>query len=233
MQRINSLTGVRAPMFAAWLQRYSPEFASVNSMKKEEYVKYITSHSDPLVLFPRHPLLEALTHTPFYVPPLYWAAAIALGHAFLAPLSCYLVVCGFLLWYPLEYELHRFLFHAEGRIPNLFHFIVHGLHHRAPKDAGRLMFPPLASTALGLPIFGALLLVFEVPTAWSLMAGLIIGYQNYELLHYAVHHHPGWPIVRKLANHHNLHHYSTAPCNYGVSLALFDVLFGTNKAAVR
>lgn len=216
-----------------WLARFSPELASVHSMKKDEYKRYLGSHSEPLTLFPGSRLLEALTVTPFYVPPVYWAAVIALGHCFLSPVRCSLAFAGFLLWYPLEYCMHRFLFHAEDSLPNLVHFLAHGIHHRCPKDSGRLMFPPLASTALGAPIFAALLSLFGLSAGWSLMAGLIVGYQNYELMHYAIHHHPTAPGVRLLVAHHSTHHYTKTPCNYGVSSPALDLLFGTNKRATR
>lgn len=216
------------------LASLSPEFAAVHRMSKADYRRYLDEHKpERLVLFPRHPALEQLTRTPFFVAPIYWLLVVASVSALWRAPAAALVALGFVLWYLLEYALHRFVFHADDRLPNLLHFVLHGIHHKTPQDSERLVFPPLASTLLGVPVFAVLRALLAAPDAWGVFVGLVVGFQHYELLHYLVHHHPRAPLVRSLVQHHAAHHFTSAPCNYGVSNVYVDRLFRTNKRSAR
>ena len=48
------------------------------------------------------------------------------------------------------------------------------------------------------------------------------------MLHYAIHHaNLKNPLMKKLKRHHMMHHYSDPQKGYGVSSALWDIIFGT------
>jgi len=95
----------------------------------------------------------------------------------------------------MEYMLHRFTFHAEDKwLPKhpkavCMHFIFHGVHHAFPMDAMRLVFPPSASLLLYFFIFRPLIQLFFAPDWWNCVsAGIMIGYQCYDMIHYWTHH---------------------------------------------
>jgi dihydroceramide fatty acyl 2-hydroxylase len=187
--------------------------------------------------------LEALTCCPWWVVPLVWlpvfgglcAAALRRGvpPASLAALQ----VQGVLLWQGLEYAIHRFLFHA--RVGSSYwgitaHFLFHGNHHKFPRDAQRLVFPPLPASWIASCIYAALALILHTATATGVMSGVILGYIGYDCLHYAMHHArslPG-PLLRELKARHTHHHYHDSDAGYGISSVLFDVLLGTRAHKV-
>ena len=70
---------------------------------------------------------------------------------------CY-VVSGVLTWQLIEYSLHRFLFHMEARSPAfiVFHFTMHGAHHKYPMDKDRLVFPPVPASGIAVVVLAGL-----------------------------------------------------------------------------
>lgn len=146
---------------------------------------------------------------------------------------------GFVVWTLAEYWLHRTLFHWT---PNTswgpqFHFFLHGVHHDWFNDKLRLVMPPAASLALSVVFFGAYyglamaLAAVVAPTwVWAFFAGKIVGYMNYDLTHYYIHHGtPRWSWYKKLRAHHNAHHHNPKykDRKYGVSFLFWDRVFGT------
>lgn len=129
-----------------------------------------------------------------------------------------------------EYMMHRFAYHpgdhaSESR--QEFCYTVHGIHHDYPKDKQRLAMPPAASVLIAtvlLVIFRFLLGNF----AFAFLAGFLVGYAMYLLVHYSVH------IFRMPKNflkalwvNHSIHHYSPEEVMFGVSSPLWDYVFGT------
>ena len=56
--------------------------------------------------------------------------------------------------------------------------------------------------------------------------GFIMGYLIYDMMHYAIHHHNFKnPVLKKIKQHHMLHHYADPTKGYGVSSALWDIIF--------
>lgn len=120
----------------------------------------------------------------------------------------------------LEYVMHRFAYHpGEHASParQEFCYTVHGIHHDYPKDKKRLALPPVASVAVGT----VLLIVFRFILgnfAFAFLAGFLVGYALYLLVHYSVH------IFRMPKNflkalwvNHSIHHYSPEEVLFGVS----------------
>jgi sterol desaturase/sphingolipid hydroxylase (fatty acid hydroxylase superfamily) len=145
------------------------------------------------------------------------------------------VIVGLFLWTITEYTLHRFLFHYQPRTPaqERMFFLFHGIHHAQPQDKTRLVMPLPVSIPLAV-IFYALFyavvgLLLKAPL-WvdPLMAGFIIGYLIYDLIHYATHHFPMRSGYAKyIKRYHMMHHYKDAATRFGVSSPVWDWVFGT------
>lgn len=129
-----------------------------------------------------------------------------------------------------EYAVHRWGYHpgehaSESR--QQFCYTVHGIHHDYPKDKQRLAMPPAASILIGT----LLLVLFRLllgDAAFAFLAGFMVGYALYLLVHYSVH------IFRAPKNalkvlwvNHAIHHYSPEEISFGVSSPLWDHVFGT------
>lgn len=139
------------------------------------------------------------------------------------------LIAGLLVWTATEYLLHRFIFHYQptSKIGQRLHFIFHGVHHDYPKDAKRLVMPPSASIPLAL-LFYFLFSLFFANKAYlyTFYSGFIAGYLFYDMVHYAIHHYNfKSSIMKKVKQHHMLHHYSDSTKGYGVSSSLWDIIF--------
>ncbi len=142
---------------------------------------------------------------------------------------------GVLLWTLTEYLLHRYLFHYEPRTPRQekIFFLFHGVHHAQPQDKTRLVMPLPVSIPLAILFYGLFYLVLAVllkAPQWvnPLMAGFVIGYLIYDMIHYATHHLPMRSRYAKyLKRHHMMHHYKDPDARFGVSSPLWDWVFGT------
>lgn len=141
---------------------------------------------------------------------------------------------GLLLWGLMEYVLHRFVFHHEPTTNwgNVFHFLLHGIHHMTPNDSQRLTFPPAFSVTIAFFIYFALS-ASHMPVFRGVFAGIVTGYLLYDVLHFTFHH--GGILIRipyftHMKMRHLRHHYKASNTNFGVTSPLFDVLFGTNES---
>jgi 4-hydroxysphinganine ceramide fatty acyl 2-hydroxylase len=140
-----------------------------------------------------------------------------------------LFALGVLIWTLVEYTMHRWVFHYQptSRWGKQLHFLLHGVHHDYPKDASRLVMPPIVSIPLALFFYGLFLLVFG-RIAPATYAGFLGGYLFYDMVHYATHHFSMkrgvWLFLKK---YHMRHHYDDDHVGYGVSSPLWDCVFGT------
>ncbi len=138
---------------------------------------------------------------------------------------------GVVVWTLMEYWLHRLVFHWEPKTswgPKM-HFMMHGVHHKWPKDRFRLVMPPSASLPLFL-LFGLSFWLFLGPKVWIFHGGFALGYMTYDLMHYYLHHGKlKAPWLRKLQTHHARHHFNKAyeGKNFGVSSPVWDWVFRT------
>ncbi|MFN7119579.1 MAG: sterol desaturase family protein [Saprospiraceae bacterium] len=147
-----------------------------------------------------------------------------------------LFFCGTVFLTFVEYMVHRFAYHpgehaTESR--QKFCYTVHGVHHDYPKDKQRLAMPPAASVLVAT----VLLIIFRVILgnyAFAFLAGFMVGYALYLLVHYSVH------IFRMPKNflkalwiNHSIHHYSPEEVMFGVSSPLWDYVFGTLPKKAR
>jgi sterol desaturase/sphingolipid hydroxylase (fatty acid hydroxylase superfamily) len=185
----------------------------------------------------RSDLMESMSHIPWWLVLVVWVPIVAglfgVAHARLGlPLGPAVgwAAAGLFLWTFTEYALHRFAFHHRVRtaLGRRIHFLAHGIHHLDPWDGSRLVFPPLAGILIALPIFGLFHLALPLPAAMAAMAGLLVGYITYDMVHYFTHHgKPRGPIGKFLKRYHLAHHHKEPHRMYGVSNPLWDVVFRT------
>jgi sterol desaturase/sphingolipid hydroxylase (fatty acid hydroxylase superfamily) len=149
-----------------------------------------------------------------YFGELVFAIAVAIAllatSIFEPSLTAALFCCGLAAWTLAEYIIHRFLLHALARVQ-------HGIHHARPQDPIDKIFWQvwLAFAVLYLIAGGAVL------------AGLLIAYAWYLLVHYCAHHNPAM-LPASLLKHH-LDHHRFANRNYGVTTTLWDRVFRTMR----
>lgn len=164
-----------------------------------------------------------------YVPVAGWfiyrsifVAGNSVGYSFLYLLA------GIFIWSITEYLLHRFVFHfvPKSKWGLRLHFIFHGVHHDFPRDAKRLVMPPSASIPLALAFYFLFRWLLPAGIMDAFFAGFLIGYLFYDMTHYAIHHYNfKSSIMKRVKQHHMLHHYSDASKGYGVSSSLWDIIF--------
>jgi sterol desaturase/sphingolipid hydroxylase (fatty acid hydroxylase superfamily) len=135
---------------------------------------------------------------------------------------------GLLVWTLTEYVLHRFVFHfmPSSEWGKKLHFIFHGVHHDFPNDALRLVLPPSVSIPLATLFYFLFSAVIPALYLNSFFAAFLTGYLCYDMFHYAFHHgNFSNPILKKLKQHHMMHHYTDADNGYGVTSVLWDIIF--------
>lgn len=147
-----------------------------------------------------------------------WDIAVRGYHPALASLAFF---TGFILWGLTEYIFHRWVYHqAEGIFGE-----GHRIHH--VKAEVLIAMPWFITT---LTMFGLWQLCSRklgIPYFSSLLAGWLIGFVWYSLVHHSHHH---WNLrnvwIRKLKAFHRIHH-QFPERNYGVTMRLWDTVFGT------
>jgi dihydroceramide fatty acyl 2-hydroxylase len=143
-------------------------------------------------------------------------------------------VAALLVWTLVEYVLHRWVFHIEGKHPvaQRLHFIIHGNHHHVPQDPMRLVMPPLAGVIIATILFVPMFLVLGPVWVNPFFAFFLVGYLAYDYTHYAVHHFtPRTAWGRFVKQAHMMHHYANPNSRWGVSSPLWDFVFGTFNQA--
>ncbi len=167
-----------------------------------------------------------------FVPVMLVCLYMGIGHYGVSAVAAIVTVfLGGLTWTLTEYWLHRLLFHWEPAGPwgERFHFILHGVHHKWPRDRFRLVMPTMVSINLCW-IFLVLWLGLMGHYAWTFHAGFAIGYMFYDLSHYYMHHgRPRWNWLKDLRKHHMVHHSPKLEHEkkFGVSTTLWDHVFRT------
>lgn len=179
--------------------------------------------------------LEALTRTSPFITLITYSAIIA---AFLAlsnhftQLTTRTVIltygAGIISWTLLEYLLHRYVFHfvSENRFLKRIPYLLHGVHHEAPRDDSRLFMPPVPGILI-ISILWFISYLLLRDHSFSFIAGLVNGYLLYAAMHYSMHVYKAPKYLRKLWVHHALHHYKYHDKAFGVSSMLWDRIFRT------
>lgn len=175
-------------------------------------------------------LNRLLTKCKWWVPLLVWPPIIAWLILPITASRLAWVGLGLLLWFPVEYLFHRFLFHMPivGRRTQFAHFILHGVHHVAPKDDEHLVSPPVDIAVQGAAIW-ALLWALGVPDPTGVVVGLLINYIRYDMIHYSLHFRSFGelgrvPVIggylRACKRHHMAHHFGDPHRGFTISYLL-------------
>jgi sterol desaturase/sphingolipid hydroxylase (fatty acid hydroxylase superfamily) len=196
---------------------------------------YVSNSEESIRMF-RSDLMENLSKVHFAVPLFIFVPGILIFiyMAFAAGVTVlnfglYFLI-GLGVWTLTEYIMHRFIFHYHptSEFGKKMHFIFHGVHLDYPRDKKRLVLPPSVSIPLAT-LFYFLFKSFLLPQLlFSFFPGFLLGYLIYDMLHYAMHHHNFKSgIMKKIKQHHMLHHYQDPDKGYGVSSSLWDVILRT------
>ena len=166
-----------------------------------------------------------------YVPAIAGLLYVGLGRGATLGSMALTAVLGFFAWTLTEYWLHRLVFHwiPAGRWGERFHFILHGVHHKWPRDRYRLVMPVAVSISLFWLFLGLFSLLLG-NHAFGFHVGFVAGYLFYDLSHYYMHHgHPTSRWMKELRKHHMVHHSPNYAHEkkFGVSTTLWDHVFGT------
>ncbi|MCS6928797.1 MAG: sterol desaturase family protein [Saprospiraceae bacterium] len=204
-------------------------------MKDSKQKSFISDENVSVRLF-NNDFLDRLTRTHIAVPVtlfflyaaglIWWTKkATALSNLQIAGLF----IGGMLFFTLVEYLVHRYVYHIEPTTERRrkFQWTMHGVHHAYPKDKSRLAMPPVLSVVIGTVLLGLFRLLMG-QYAFSFLAGFMVGYALYLVVHYCVH-------IFKMPKHalrvlwinHAIHHYSQDDVMFGVSSPLWDYVFGT------
>jgi dihydroceramide fatty acyl 2-hydroxylase len=178
-----------------------------------------------------HHLVPLVVYTPIAAGLLYFAF-----RSLSVAKTVALCLAGYFIWTLVEYLGHRFLFHSHPRtmIGRRVHFLIHGVHHEHPNDPLRLVMPPLMSVPIMATAYGVLRLTFGQDLVLPVLAGFIVGYVGYDMLHFHVHHRrPRTRLGQLLRYRHMHHHFRDEKCWFGVSAPWWDVIFATLPDGAR
>ncbi|MEL7532427.1 MAG: sterol desaturase family protein [Bacteroidota bacterium] len=205
-------------------------------MKTSQTKRYVSNEDLSIPLF-ENQLLNKLTRTHISVPVslfiiyagslLYWTSAYT-EIGIVQSLGLFVLgVFGFTL---LEYVMHRYAFHwfeHDEVDQDDWQYKFHGVHHDYPRDKQRLAMPPVGSLTLSSLILLGLYFVLN-DAAFSILAGINLGYALYLLVHYSVHaYRKPKNFLSILWKHHAIHHYKDDTVAFGVSSPLWDYVFRT------
>ena len=134
-----------------------------------------------------------------------------------------LFALGLLLWTPLEYVLHRYVFHRLA---------PHYQHHESPAELRYIFAPLWFSGIAAIALFALFALAAGSWQRGALIdAGVISGYLCYEALHVWIHSpRAGGALLTALRRHHYYHHFADDTKCYGVVTPFWDHIFRTLPA---
>jgi sterol desaturase/sphingolipid hydroxylase (fatty acid hydroxylase superfamily) len=200
---------------------------------------YVSNSEDSIKLF-KNNIFDSLSKVHFTVPLFLFIPTILFfcNQAFednlaILTFSVYFGA-GIVVWTITEYFLHRFIFHyhPSSDFGKQIHFIFHGVHHDYPKDKKRLVMPPSASIPLATLFYFLFSLFLTKTVLFAFFPGFLLGYLIYDMMHYAMHHYNFKnPLLKKIKQHHMLHHYQDSSKGYGVSSSLWDIILQSNFPA--
>ena len=206
-------------------------------MSRAKAPKFVSNEAGPSDLF-ENKLLNRLTRTHTAIPVtlfFLYAAGLLYYSKVATELSNWTIVglffAGIFVFTFVEYAMHRWLYHPPEDATDKyqeFTYTIHGHHHAYPKDKQRLAMPPLLAVTIGT----VLLIIFKLilnQYACAFLAGFMVGYAMYLLVHYMVHMFK-MPnnFLKALWINHAIHHYADHDdVLYGVSTPLWDYIFGT------
>jgi len=184
----------------------------------------------------KNPVLERLSRTHILIPitlflavggySLYYGIS---NTSIAAGVGILLVVAGFISFTFVEYMMHRYLYHMlpTNKVKDKVQYTIHGVHHDYPKDKDRLAMPPFVSGLYAVILY-YLFTFLMGDYALYFLPGFLIGYALYLGVHYIVHaYQPPKNFLKVLWVNHAIHHYKDPDVAFGVSVPIWDYVFGT------
>jgi 4-hydroxysphinganine ceramide fatty acyl 2-hydroxylase len=184
----------------------------------------------------KNPVLERLSRTHISIPitmfivvgcfALYYGITTTPTSFWVAAL---LVVGGFFAFTLVEYLMHRYLYHMlpTNKVKDKIQYTIHGVHHDYPKDKDRLALPPFVTGLYAVILYYVFTFIMG-NYALYFLPGFLVGYALYLGVHYMVHaYQPPKNFLKFLWVNHAIHHYKDPDVAFGVSLPLWDYVFGT------
>jgi sterol desaturase/sphingolipid hydroxylase (fatty acid hydroxylase superfamily) len=152
------------------------------------------------------------TTVAIYFGELIFTTTVAIALFVSSPLksspTAILICCGVVAWTLVEYITHRFVLHAIAPVQ-------HGIHHARPREAIDKIFWQIWLAFIGLYFVAG----------GAILAGVLVAYAWYLIVHYCAHHNPAILPVSVLKHHCD--HHKFANRNYGVTTKVWDRVFGT------
>ncbi|XP_055390431.1 uncharacterized protein LOC129619280 isoform X2 [Condylostylus longicornis] len=184
--------------------------------------------------------LEMLTKTPWWLVPSFWVPSII--YILYSEISTkrntslnnstvlFYCITGVFLWTLIEYVLHRWVFHIKVSPGNkklcIFHFLLHGLHHKVPFDPYRLVFPPIPAVILASILYLPVIAIFPFPRI--VLSGGLFGYLCYDMMHYYLHYgNPKFFHMYQMKRYHYQHHFAHQDIGFGITSPIWDIVFRT------
>ncbi len=193
---------------------------------------YVSNSEESIRMF-RNNFMEGLSKVHFSVPLFIFVPAIFIFtyKSFVAGVSlgnyALFFIIGLGVWTATEYLMHRFVFHFHptSETGKKIFFIMHGVHHDYPRDKMRLVLPPSVSIPLATVFYLLFHSFLPAQHLFAFFPGFLSGYLVYDMLHYAMHHYNFKSgLMKKVKQHHMLHHYQNPDKGYGVSSSLWDII---------
>ncbi len=133
-------------------------------------------------------------------------------------------IAGFASWPAMEYLVHGILSHRLRTFVSPMHWVHHEDEHAVFTSA-------TAWIPAAIFLWVALSAAIGAAAAGSFVAGLLVGFQRYERVHWAIHFREPATARDRLRRLHHLAHHHCDPSKYhGVTTRFFDRLLGTLPA---
>lgn len=184
----------------------------------------------------KNPVLERLSRTHILIPITLFLAVggyslhFGIANTAIAGwLGALILVAGFIAFTFVEYMMHRYLYHMlpTNKVKDKVQYTIHGVHHDYPRDKDRLAMPPFISGLYAVILY-YLFTFLMGEYAYYFLPGFLIGYALYLGVHYIVHaYQPPKNFLKVLWVNHAIHHYKDPDVAFGVSVPIWDYVFGT------
>ena len=206
-------------------------------MKQNKERKFVSNENISPPLF-GNKIIDAFTRTHIAIPVgLFFAYAIGLIYWTVTKtdLAIWQVITlffgGWFVFTFVEYHVHKRLYHMDhhnfSEKRKEIAYKLHGVHHAFPKDKQRLAMPPAVSIIIATTLLVLLELILD-KYSFSFLAGFLVGYASYLIVHYIVHifRAPN-NALKALWTNHAIHHYQSDQIMFGVSSPIWDYIYGT------
>lgn len=110
----------------------------------------------------------------------------------------------------------------------MFHFVIHGMHHKVPFDKYRQTLHPLGVALISFAFYHPIYLLEQyLPHTKIIYAGILCGYLGYEMCHYYSHNCTHISFMKQNKRYHLSHHFQQRHGKFGIFTSMWDHIFET------